>query len=378
MQQLHRIALAFPHEHGTVRGLYKGILEYAQDFPLFTFRHTGPNDLHGVRKLKSWKGDGAIVSLNSEESLKIADSLAFPVVNISGAFNTTKHPRVVKDHFEVGRSAAEHLASTGVTSFGYIGIKNRWYSDQKLDGFKSFLNHTGYPVHDIFVEKIEDLEGEEAAFLSIGKWLDNLRLPIGLLLDTDALYGIVSELCHDRGLSIPRDMPVIGINNFSAICLTRTPNLSSIEYGDKQYGYRAMKMLHDLIENPDSEKPDDIIIKGHKLFSRDSTAVTFVEDPRLDEAVKFIRANLSTFFSMDDVIAVANCSRRWLETAFKKHLDTTPANYIQALRIKKVKQLVADYPRLDLHEVARNCGFSSKRHMEEVFRKVENMDPSEL
>lgn len=71
-------------------------------------------------------------------------------------------------------------------------------------------------------------------------------------------------------------------------------------------------------------------------------------------------------------------TRRWLETAFKKHLDTTPENYIQALRIKKVKQLVADYPRLDLHEVARNCGFSSKRHMEEVFRKVENIDPSEL
>ncbi|NDV61721.1 substrate-binding domain-containing protein [Puniceicoccales bacterium CK1056] len=378
MERIYRIALAFPHEHGTVRGLYKGILEYAQDFPLFTFRHTGPNDLHGVEQLTSWTGDGAIVSLNSPHSIEIADTLQCPVVNISGAFEQTGHTRVLKDHFGVGRSAAEHLAATGVTAFGYIGINNRWYSDQKFAGFQSFLKNTGYPIHYIFVDKIEDLEGEEKAFESIRDWLDGLSAPVGILLDTDALYGILNELCIERGWSIPEDLPVIGINNFSAICLTRSPSLSSIEYGDRKYGYTAMKTLHDLIVNRSSKKPEDVIIQGHKIFARQSTAFTFVDNPKLNEAIKFIRANLSKFFSMEDVIAVTNCSRRWLETAFKNHLKTTPANYIQSLRIQKARQLIADYPKLDLHEVARSCGFSSKRHMDDVFRKVENIDPSEL
>jgi LacI family transcriptional regulator len=374
-----QIALAFPHEHGTVKGLYKGIMEYAQDFPIFTFRHTGPNDIHGVEQLKYWKGDGAIVSLNSPQALEIANSLDYPVVNISAAIKETKHTNVIIDHFEIGSAAAEHLASTGITSFGYIGLKDRWYSKRKRDGFCSFLKKSGLPIQEIFIEKISNLKTEEEALSSIAKWFDTLTLPIGLALDTDAFYSIICELCNQRKWIIPDDMAVIGINNFPAICLTREPTLSSIEFGDTRYGYTAMKKLHDLITNPESRrKPEAILIHGHKLFARDSTAITFVDNPKLNNAIKFIRANLATFFSMDDVIAVTHCSRRWLETAFKAHLNTTPANFIQSLRIQRAKQLIGDYPKLSLHEVSRSCGFSSKRHMDDVFRKVENIDPSDL
>jgi len=371
MAKLYSVALAFPHEHDTVRGLYKGILEYAQDFPQFTFRHTGPNDLHGAMQLKSWKGDGAIASLNSEAALKIADALECPVINISGALAKTRHPRVTKDHYEVGRAAAEHLSSTGVVNFGYIGIKNRWYSERKRDGFQDFLRRSGYSIHQNFVDKISNLKDEEKAFLSLQKWFDSLPFPIGILLDTDALYGLVSDLCKERKLSIPNEVPIVGVNNFSAICLTRIPTLTSIENGDTRYGYTALEMLHKLMVSPDANVPEEIIVQGHQLYARDSTDITFVENPKLNEAIKFIRSNLSTSFSMDDVMSMADCSRRWLENAFKTNLNTTPANFIQSLRIKKAKQLVMDYPKMDAHEVARNCGFSSKRHMDDVFRKVE-------
>ena len=374
MAKLYSVALAFPHEHDTVRGLYKGILEYAQDFPQFTFRHTGPNDLEGAMQLKFWKGDGAIASLNSEAALKIADSLDFPVVNISAALKKTRHPRITKDHYEVGRSAAEHLASTGVNNFGYIGIKNRWYSERKRDGFKDFIRKSGYPIHENFVDKITDLKDENRVFLSLRKWFDNLPFPIGILLDTDTLYGLVCDLCKERQLSIPDDVPIVGINNFSAICLTRTPTLTSIELGDTRYGYTALEMLHKLMAGPGAKVPGEIIVQGHQLFARESTDITFVENSKVNDAIKFIRANLSTSFSMDDVISMVDCSRRWLENAFKTHLNTTPANFIQSLRIKKAKQLVMDYPKMDSYEVARNCGFSSKRHMDDVFRKVENAD----
>lgn len=378
MEDFYRIALAFPHEHGTVKGLYKGILEYAEEFPFFTFRHTGPNDLHGVTQLVGWKGDGVIASLNSREALDVLESLDCPIVNISGAFEKSKFPRVIRDHFEVGWTAAQHLAATGVKSFGYVGIKNRWYSKRKRDGYRHFLSKSGLPVHELFIDKIDNLENEEKAFRAIGKWFDTLSFPMGLLMDTDSLYGIICELCKVRRLSIPGDVPVVGINNFSAICLTRSPTLSSIEQSDTQYGYNALKVLHGLIDDPGGKNPSEITIKGHKLLARESTAVTFVDNPKLNEAIKFIRANLGTYFSMDDVVAVTGCSRRWLETSFKTHLGNTPANYIQSLRIEKAKQLIADYPKLDLHEVSTKCGFSSKRHMVDVFRKVERMDPADL
>ena len=374
MAKLYKVALAFPHEHDTVRGLYKGILEYAQDFPQFTFRHTGPNNLHGATQLKNWVGDGAIASLNSEAALKVADDLDCPVINISGALTKTDHPRVTKDHYEVGRAAAQHLTSTGVTNFGYIGIKNRWYSDRKRDGFQDFLRKSGYAIYENFVDKITDLQDEERAFLTLRKWFDNLPFPIGILLDTDALYGLVCDLCKERNLSIPDDVPVVGVNNFSAICLTRSPTLTSIENGDTRYGYTALEMLHKLMSNPEAKVPEETIVHGHQLFGRDSTDITFVANQKLNNAIKFIRANLSTSFSMDDVTSMADCSRRWLETAFKTHLEITPAHFIQSLRIKKAKQLVMDYPKMDTHAIARNCGFSSKRHMDDVFRKVEKAD----
>jgi LacI family transcriptional regulator len=374
MAKLYSVALAFPHEHDTVRGLYKGILEYAQDFPQFTFRHTGPNDLNGVMQLESWRGDGAIASLNSEAALKIADSLNCPVVNISGALEKTRHPRVAKDHYEVGQAAAEHLASTGVSTFGYIGIRNRWYSQSKRDGFQDFLRKSGYSIHEKFIDKITDLNDEERAFISLKKWFGDLPFPIGILLDTDAIYGLVCDLCKERQLSIPNDVTIVGVNNFSAICLTRTPTLTSIENGDTRYGYTALETLHKLMAHSGAKVTEEVVVKGYQLFARDSTDITFVENPKLNDAIKFIRANLSKSFSMDDVTSMADCSRRWLENAFKAHLNTTPATFIQSLRIKKAKQLVMDYPKMETHEIARNCGFSSKRHMDDVFRKVEKTD----
>jgi LacI family transcriptional regulator len=378
MERTLRVVLAFPHEHGTVKGLYKGILEYSEEHPEFSFRHTGPHDLHGVKRLKGWEGDGVIASINSKEAIDILQGLDCPVVNISGAFEHTGFPRVIRDHVAIGKTAGEHLASTGVKSFAYIGIRNRWYSDRKRDGFRQFLRSAGYELQDLFIDKIDCLVSEEKAFNEISSWFDNLNLPAGLLLDTDSLYGMVCEICKERGWAIPSDLAILGINNFSSICLTHTPTLSSIEQAGTEYGYKAMKMLHDYIRGNRPKEGKEVTITGHRLHTRQSTEVTFVDNTKLNEAIKYIRANLASYFSMEDVVTVANCSRRWLETAFKDHLKTTPAQFIQRLRIQKAKQLRTDYPKLDLHQVSVKCGFSSKRHMVDVFKKIEGVDPSKI
>jgi DNA-binding LacI/PurR family transcriptional regulator len=148
-KRILRVAIAYPVAVPWTALFCRGVAEYGQRHGQWAII-TSPPTLAGaeefaynVHNLRGWHGDGLITAIVTREDIAAAHGLGIPVVNISGAMAECDIPRVMVDHREIGRSAAEHLLAQGFRRLGFCGIKNLWYSRLRAEGFAETATKAG-------------------------------------------------------------------------------------------------------------------------------------------------------------------------------------------------------------------------------------------
>ena len=78
-----------------------------------------------------------------------------------------------------------------------------------------------------------------------------------------------------------------------------------------------------------------------------------------------------------DIARELKINRSYLSSQFKKELQMDLSEYINQLKIDEAKRLMltTDMP---LSQIANALGFSSQSHFAAVFKKIENMTPTEF
>jgi AraC-like DNA-binding protein len=100
----------------------------------------------------------------------------------------------------------------------------------------------------------------------------------------------------------------------------------------------------------------------------------------LRRAIAFIEANAESDVGIGEIAAAARVSRRTMQLAFRRHLDTTPTAYLRRVRLDAAhRQLLAAAPGegLTVTEVAYRWGFSSPSRFTERYRAAFGATPSE-
>jgi AraC-like DNA-binding protein len=98
-------------------------------------------------------------------------------------------------------------------------------------------------------------------------------------------------------------------------------------------------------------------------------------------AVAFIESRADQDIGIDDIAVAAGVSRRTIQVAFRRHLDTTPTAYLRAVRLDLAHaELLAASPDdgLTVTEVAYRWGFSSPSRFTERYRAEFGRSPSEM
>ena len=88
-------------------------------------------------------------------------------------------------------------------------------------------------------------------------------------------------------------------------------------------GYEAARQLDHLM-NGETYIPMQIKVAPAKVVSRQSTDVVSAMEPRLQQAIRFMRANHSKSLSTDEIAQATGFGRRNLFALSKQHLDRTP------------------------------------------------------
>lgn len=314
--------------------------------------------------------DGLIGYFYSRQCCDILSKAGIPTVSLATRYQDQPFPRVACDEELVGRMGAEHLLSCGFIHFGFFDLFGGWTGKLRLAGFKDVIeNRAGRSCHTFGKnDKTSDLAG------AIGAWLDGLPKPIAIMGMDDFCGHKLIHQAISKGLRVPEDVAVLGVNNASWLTELAPVPMSSIEMNIKEIGYQAAKMLDAMFAGNLAQTTHWIPPVG--VVIRRSTDVMISGDPIISKALTFIREHCHEGISVEDVVNALHVSRRTLEVHLKRMTGQTPQTAIFRAQINRAKKMLVETGD-KIWKIAHECGFDSETRFFIVFKRETGMTPSQ-
>lgn len=317
--------------------------------------------------------DGVLTSARFDAaSARLLTKARIPVVVLHDSY---MHRREVgpnfrfalSDHVEIGRMAARHFLSLGQFA-GYACLldteRNRWGRARSL-GFSRVLGRAGFAA-SVYTPAANPFRIiDRARFL---KWIRRQPRPLALFATNDRLAAQAVAYCREEGLSVPKDVAVLGVDGDRTFSAVANLALSTIEPDFPSAGYAAAEML-DRLMSGDPHVPRVRLFKPRRLIERDTTrplppAVRLVEN-----ALALIDANGAAPLTVEAVAQRLHVSRPLLDLRFRELGRGTVAAAIRRRRLDEVKRLLAttDYT---IRRIGALCDFDSEFALKNLFRRT--------
>ncbi|NEN04756.1 LacI family transcriptional regulator [Diaminobutyricibacter tongyongensis] len=226
---------------------------------------------HHLRALLSRRVDGVIIlgdTTNPRNSL--GHDIPVPVVYAYAPSNDDSDISVISDNVDAGRLAVEHLLDCGRSRIAYIsGDATYAAATDRVAGAKAALQKHGL-----------ELVGGEALY---GAWTEGwgraavrtllTRFPEidGVLCGSDQIARGVLDSLREVGKDVPRDISVMGHDNWEQIASQSRPALSTIDMRLQEVGRVAARLLFAAIGGDAQPGVHKITCR---VVTRDSTAVS--------------------------------------------------------------------------------------------------------
>ncbi|MFC7584322.1 substrate-binding domain-containing protein [Nonomuraea antimicrobica] len=142
-----------------------------------------------------------------------------------------------------GRLAAGHLLERGHRRFGFLGeaqISDRYVSpsQRRLEGYRVALADAGHPLRDEDVRLVRHRARE--ALSAAHELLSRPEHPTAVFAADDTLAAGVLRAARDVGLTVPRDVAVVGFDDGE---LAEVIDLTTIRQPLEESGRAAAERL---------------------------------------------------------------------------------------------------------------------------------------
>ncbi|MGJ8654600.1 MAG: substrate-binding domain-containing protein [Opitutaceae bacterium] len=372
---MKRIALAIETSLASGREIVMGISRYLDtctDWSIFQL--TGQLGVMDTDAIRHWEGDGIIARIANPKVHDLIKSKGLPTVDVLGNVTPYSFPVIKCDDNMIGITAAGHLCDNGLRNLVFVGVRNELWASEREEGFLKAAQSSGAKTSSCYLERdLPDYGTSQQNIETIRELLENVPLPMGIMVASDQFAPLVFEACHQLGLFIPDQASVIGVDNDSPYCHLCRPRLSSIAPNHQRVGYEAASLLDRLIAGETA--PQQVYkVEPHSLYPRLSSNFLSVEDPQLVKAIHYIRKNAHTGASLDDIARHVGLSRSSLQRNTKQLLKRSVGELVIAEKIRIACELLT-YSDLSLTIVAERSGFRSQEYLNQVFRKHMNTTP---
>jgi LacI family transcriptional regulator len=328
--------------------------------------------------LKNWGGDGIISRASTPRSARAILCAGIPTVDLNDQVKGLGLPQIHSDHEAIARLAAEHLLDRGFRHFAYFGFPVFEWSVRRHVAFAACVRAAGCKFHEnestprvSWGHQQSSWEGEVDG---AARWIKKLPKPLGVMAGNDPRGIQLLDACRRAGVAVPEEVAVVGVDNDELVCELAYPPLSSVIPDAARIGYEAAALLHRLIKGePAPAAMQTVPPQG--LAIRQSSDVTAIADPRLADAMRFIREHACDGIGVDDVLDHLAVSRSVLQRLFRKQFDRTILDSITDVRIARVKQLLTETD-LPLADIARRAGFSYMEYLSTMFHRRTGWTPS--
>lgn len=219
-----------------------------------------------VEKLLSLKVDGLLIVQRETNPRSSLGDLDIPLVYVYGPSTNPEDCSVTCDNVDAGRIAVNSLISCGRNKIAIIGGDEEFTA--ATDRTKGAL------------EALSEFGLEPAGPVRYGRWNENwgraaTRLLLDQGVDFDAVVCQSDQLargCIDalkqEGVSIPKDVAVVGHDNWDVLVNASRPSLTSIDNNTELIGRIAARYLMDTINGHPHHGIDYVPCR---LIQREST-----------------------------------------------------------------------------------------------------------
>lgn len=357
--------------------LIEGVARYAVEHTRWRLNLLPVDHPAGVESILRSRADGLICHA-AYIPAGVLSGLGRPVVALYRTWHEPGLGVVNHDERAIGRLGYEHLAERGVHTLAFLGLDEPW-SREREAGFREAAQERGDPRPVLSLHppgRPEDRYSRSQLMYEadlLETWLATSTKPLGLMAASDEYAQRAAEVCVQRGIAIPEQVAILGVDNNELRCVYSPITLSSIEPDLDRMGYEAARILDQYLMRGKAPPPP-LLIAPKALITRRSTERTLYNDPLLHDAVRFIRDHALEGIFVRDVADALGISRRSLERRFLKYLGVSPDQHIRRIRLEAARQLVLN-TNLPFVDILVRCGFSSLSYFSQAFRRAYGCSP---
>ena len=192
-----------------------------------------------------------------------------PVLFFDRVEQDGKNTVVIIDNAKCGYLATDHLIKQGCKRIAHVtsSLKRNVYS-QRYKGYRDALFDNNIPFDEslVIVQDLSEKSGVDAAL----KMLKMTPRPDGVFLTNDFVAAVCMRTLKEHGLSIPKDIAVVGFNN-DAVGTLIEPALTTINYPGEDMGEIAARNLINHLKGISSLHQTNTIVVRSELIVRRSS-----------------------------------------------------------------------------------------------------------
>lgn len=326
-----------------------------------------PIDERQVRAhAKLWHPNGLILvkQRNAEFSGTLPEGL--PTVFID--FDPLKVPEgavcVQHDASATTELAVRELLQTGHADFAFVHYPGEpAWSRQRADyaGKTLAKRHRGCAVMRANGYRIDS----PGFHLAILRFLSAKPHSLAVFAANDLVAEAVLAAARELGRSVPGDVAIVGVDDFTEICEHTAVRLSSVKPDFRRAGVLAASALDRMMRGQKPVKRT-ILFGPAGIVRRESSCRPGMMDELIAKALRKIAAEACSGLTAAEAAKLFPCSRRLAEIHFKKATGKTFLETIHEQRLRRAKELLSD-PFYPTKNIAAASGFSDPNTFRRFF-----------
>jgi len=220
-----------------------------------------------IASLLARRVDGLILVGKQTDPRRSLGRLPVPVVYAYAESEDPTDVSVTVDNVDVGRRAAQHLVDLGRRRIAHIsGEASHSAAADRVRGAAEACATTGHDGAIVSVRYGDWSEGWGRA--AAHDVLDADPGVDAFLCASDQIARGVIDSLHERGVSVPKDVAVVGVDNWEPLAVNARPSLTTVDLRLEQLGRIA---AHRIQQATSGETLHGVQRVSGELIIRDST-----------------------------------------------------------------------------------------------------------
>lgn len=224
---------------------------------------------YGIQVLNQRKVDGVIIIGSIFQNDSVHNAIVkflsnVPVVFANGYLDLPNVYGILVDESQGVKDCTDLLYCRGYQHIAFVGKVNTVSNRLKVEGYKRSVLEHGNKV--VVIEMTESALGE-CGFRPLKELYQKYPETDAVVFSNDFLAGESTHYFRERGIDVPGQVGIIGINNNDKYCQISYPRITSLDNKMAMMGMMAAKTLLDVLNGEEQAKK---IMIFPEIVERDS------------------------------------------------------------------------------------------------------------